>query len=204
MIKKVFGHVYYEVLKLMLIFIIYSLTVPVPAFSPSSFSNKRKSIEVLSKELLNLASPPSSRRRSSVPVSKGEDVSFATLRRHSAHVDEAKTLVKDDSLCDLEVGSEAKSPSKYLGKLVDQITQVEPCIVRNALEYQVKDLSMLCGRKTRFNVFRGISFQLPLLFGKSESNSSYRSFLMTALAHQAGWETIQRCLTLFLKEFDPS
>lgn len=104
-----------------------------PAFSPTP-SNKRKSIENLSKELLLLSSPPSNRRRSSVPASKGVDDSQGgqTLRRHSAHLEKKGTIGFGEG----DTKSE-KSPSKYLGQLVDEITQVEPCIIRNALEYQV-------------------------------------------------------------------
>lgn len=98
------------------------------SFIPTPF-NKRKNIENLSKELLQLASPPSGRRRSSVPASKHDDSLNQTPRRHSAHVEDKS---------DMDVSEESQSPSKYLGQLVDQITQVEPCIVRNALEYQVR------------------------------------------------------------------
>lgn len=150
------------------------LNVGLPTFSTQP-SDKRKSIELLSKELLHLSSPTSNRRRSSVPVSIGDiDSQGVTPRRHSAHTEKQKLTFGKNTEDDDASGE--KSPSKYLGQLVDQITQ-EP----NALEYQ-----------------------LPLLFGKNENSSGCRSFLMTALAHQAGWENISRCIALFLKEFDPN
>ncbi len=110
--------------------------IAVPVFVPTS-PDKRKSIEHLSKELLNLSTPPSNRRRSSVPVPKGEaEGQGQTPRRHSAHLEEKRNELGKIS------EEDEKSPSKYLGQLVDKITQVEPCIVRNALEYQVRDIDI--------------------------------------------------------------
>lgn len=118
---------------MMTIYVLYSLLVP--AFSPTS-SDKRKSIELLSKELLQLSSPPSNRRRSSVPVPKEGESLDQTPRRHSAHMEDKKKVIisgepeqKDD-----------KISTKFLGQLVDQMTLVEPCIIRNSLEYQVRNV----------------------------------------------------------------
>jgi hypothetical protein len=104
--------------------------ISVPTFSPTS--EKRKSIENLSKELLNLASPPSNRRRSSVPVSKSDDPLNLTPRRHSAYVEDKNLSKRGEA-----VQAREKSPSKHLGELVDEMTLVEPCIIGKALEFQV-------------------------------------------------------------------
>ncbi|ODM95419.1 Integrator complex subunit 1 [Orchesella cincta] len=44
--------------------------------------------------------------------------------------------------------------------------------------------------------------KLPLMFGRSEIHPNCRSFLMTVLTHQAGWETVENLINLFLREFD--
>jgi len=79
-------------------------------------------IRSLSKQLLALSSP-SSRRRSSVPLID-DSVSF-TPRRHSVHQEK-----KSSHGTGFVVGNN-------VGQLVDTIRDVEPCIVRNALDIQV-------------------------------------------------------------------
>lgn len=154
--------------------------------------NDVEDAKALSKKLLHLCSPP--RRRSSVPitdvtVSSSSDFlsSSSSARRHSSHLEQVQGNLppRSKDICDnIEEGMIINA--NRLGELVDSMTNVEPCIVRNALEYQ-----------------------LPLLFGRNDiANHSQmhhcRSFLMTVLTHQAGWETVEKCIILFLKEFNSS
>jgi len=92
----------------------------------------RMKITNLSKQLFALSSPPSSRRRSSVPVDPNMSLedSLAVSRRHSSHCDGGSSHIPMD--VDMS-GSSANN----LGELVDSITYIEPCIVRHAMDYQV-------------------------------------------------------------------
>lgn len=92
-------------------------------------------ISNLSKQLFMLYSPPSSRRRSSVPLDPNtsfDDPMNATTRRHSSHCSGSASYGK----VDVVDGTSANN----LGELVDTITYVEPCIVRHAMDYQVRVL----------------------------------------------------------------
>lgn len=92
----------------------------------------RMRIANLSKQLYTLSSPPSSRRRSSVPVDPNMslDDSMSSTRRHSSHIDNS---VVGHVPMEVDIFSSANN----LGELVDSITYVEPCIVRHAMDYQV-------------------------------------------------------------------
>jgi len=101
--------------------------------NPALFDSRTedKGIDRLSQELLQLSSPPISRRRSSVPVRVGDET-LSGMRRHSSHVPKVKEDLDQEGVESLMGGGRHN-----LGKLVDTITVLEPTILRNAMEFQV-------------------------------------------------------------------
>lgn len=84
-------------------------------------------IENLSKQLLQLSSPFGRRRSSAPSLDEGLSTSFATPRRHSMNQEKRPESPPEDNLA-----------GNTVGQLVDRIREVEPCIVKSALDTQVQ------------------------------------------------------------------
>ena len=138
------------------------LIEPVPSMSESE-----ELIRNLCKELLATVNL-SPKRRSSAPAddsTAGETTAGLGQRRHSSFGEEA--ALKDD------VGRNVEGP------LIDQIMELEPCIVKSALDVQI-----------------------PLLFERTPNPLNARPLLLNVLAHQSSWKTVDFCINFFLSECD--